>query len=142
MTRPSRQSVPSQIRCRPNEVMTALVLAASLCLFSAPANAQSDSCFNANNCTSSSSEWSPYTRDRLNIRLRNNCNRGVYVRLCGEQRNGREFCVAEWIRGNGTFNTYIFNSSGRFRWREVGAGRSSDAWRCSSRISNWTRRMF
>jgi hypothetical protein len=122
--------------------IAAAALATVLVLAPKPAAAQSNSCFNASNCTSTSSEWSRNTRDRLNIRLQNNCNRGVYVRLCGEQRNGREFCVAEWIRGNGTFNTYILNTTGRYRWREVGSARSTEAWLCANRINGWTRRMF
>lgn len=112
------------------------IVAASAFLSVAPAHAQ-NSCFNAQNCTSTSSEWSAREQGRLNIRVRNNCSQGVSVRLCGLRHGQGELCLFEWIRGGGNWSTYIYNSTGSIAWREVGAARSTDAWSCTSGVRNW-----
>jgi len=117
-------------------ILAAGVFSAACFLAATPVFAQ-NSCFNAQNCTSTTSEWSARESNRLNIRVRNNCSQGVSVRLCGLRQGQSEFCVFEWIRGGGTWNTYIYNASGRYAWREAGAARSAEAWSCTSRISNW-----
>jgi len=105
-----------------------------------------DGCFNAETrqCLDVSAEWSRHDHNRLNIRLQNHCNDGIYVRLCGMQATGREQCVAEWVSGNRSTNTYISNaeSRGRYAWNYVGAARSTNSWLCASRVRGWHDAMF
>lgn len=120
-----------------------LALVATLGLpVAAPVAAQdADGCYDASGCLSATSKWSGST---LNTKVTNNCNGGVYVRVCTRRAQGKPDCGASHIGGNRSygFSGYNAHSSGDVRWTWVGSMRSSKDWVCSGKVNGFNDPMF
>lgn len=107
-----------------------------------PANAQdSDGCFDASGCITSTSKWSGST---LVTTIHNSCGNGVYVRVCTRRNKGNPDCGASHVnaRGKYTFTGYNAHSSGDVRYTWIGSKYASKDWVCSGKVDGFNDSLF
>ncbi|QIE46599.1 hypothetical protein G5B38_14300 [Pseudohalocynthiibacter aestuariivivens] len=119
-----------------------LSAAVFLALTALPGHAQdSDGCYNASGCVSSSSKWSG---NKLITTIHNKCAGGIYIKVCTRRTKGKPDCGASHVNGRSkyTFSGYNAHSSGDARYTWVGSMRSSKDWVCTGKVSGWHDSLF